>query len=95
MSKLEKVKVEVTQKHINAGMRCNQHYCPIARSLKELGFNGVRVRGNIHVNMGKDQKIFQIFQMSRSASRFMSHFDRDGRKAVKPFRFFMTRKAES
>jgi len=85
----KRMKVTVTQKDINAGSRGSCERCPIARAVKKLfPVQKVTVSDNIEVysaNIGGPSKVFEL---SRSADRFIQRFDNKGRKAVKPFSFY-------
>ena len=78
-----KVKVNVTQNHIQRGRRSNSNYCPIALALKEtLGLKTVSVSDGVLFGGGYERLRVQL---PLHARKFIRAFD--DKKAVKPFSF--------
>lgn len=79
--------IKVRAKHIKAGIpnKCNS--CPVALAIKEqIKTNYVAVfKNQISLNKGYNNTI----HMPRSVFRFVNKFDNEGRKAVKPFNFYL------
>lgn len=72
----------VKQKHINAGTQKRGSSCPVALA----GFKNVWVDA-WEINVMNEEEDDFSFASSRSVSRFVNKFDKNGKKAVKPFNF--------
>ena len=74
------MKIVVSQLHIDAGSPVDTNKCPIALSLRDMGFI-------IHVSRNK-VSLTKEYELPLSARRFLVDFD-DG-KNVQPFSFHLT-----
>lgn len=81
------MKIDVRQEFIDAGMPCHYAKCPIA--LAFLGDHAVEVAVlPDHVfRWQKDRKLRQPVTLPAEAQEFISAFDVNGAKGVKPFSF--------
>lgn len=99
---MNKLKVNVTCKHIEAGIKLNVGKCPIALALIEA-FRALDDKNNARwisvivdsseVTIERDKRLDEIWALPDSASRFISRFDAG--KPVKPFTFSMKRRSEN
>ena len=80
-----KIKVQVKQKHINKGIQDSVEFCPISHALCDMGHTLPKVYGDGII----DVQGYMNLQASRSAVRFITKFDKLGKKAVKPFNFIL------
>ena len=80
-----RVKVSITDSHIQNGLQRKPSQCPIALSLGNLGFKKPTV-GCETVLIDKDGKQYGG-NLPRTARQFINRFDGQGREAVKPFSF--------
>ena len=81
--------IEVTQKHINKGVKGKCNRCPVALAISDTF--GTPEVGIFYKNGWIDSEDdYKDFNLSRSVSRFIGRFDKLGKKAVKPFRFWLT-----
>lgn len=92
----EKLTVTVTQKDINAGAKCVDSKCPIARAVnKHFGPNyKTYVSDNtLQITTAPGNYTYEChtYNLSRSASRFVRKFDDKGRKHVRPATFIFRR----
>lgn len=79
--------IRVTKKHIESGHQFRFNECPVALAVKEkmsTGYCGV-FGGVIEWGNVVDQKAKQ----PESVIRFVDKFDSKGKKAVKPFNFYL------
>jgi hypothetical protein len=74
------VKIKVTQDHINRGKAFNGGYCPVALAIREQ-------TQNVSVNNREVRITGGCYHLPRSATRFITNFDRH--KSVKPFMFLL------
>jgi hypothetical protein len=76
--------IKITQKHINKGKRRDFNFCPVAIALVDSGFGfAFVVSGGITVMGHKG------ISAPRSVNSFLYKFDSKGKKAVKPFNFYL------
>lgn len=75
------IKVSVTQKHIDEGVKSDNKTCPIALALKELGFKNPSV--------GCDSALIEktVYRLPIDAENFIDKLDFFGKKSVAPFKF--------
>lgn len=78
------VKIDVTQDMIDKGIRGNTSLCPIAKALRAAGLKRPSVGTYAFFDMKKER--YQI-ELPKKALTFITHFDGQGRNAVKPFSF--------
>ena len=78
------INVRVTQKHIDEGCGGNLHFCPIAKAVRDAGFERVSVDGYI-ISIGQYGHGREEYKLPRIAKNFVVNFD-NGDK-VKPFTF--------
>lgn len=83
--KSRKVKVVVTQKHIDNGVQEDAYSCPIALALVDYGFDEVEVDGGEEVKFREYGAAHQC-RLPPSAQEFIGRFDRN-QTWVKPFEF--------
>jgi hypothetical protein len=76
----KKLRVSVTQDHINSASRSNCEYCPIALAIKQLDIDDVIVH-NTRVYLGR-----RCVLLPKTAQHFVSTYDRLGPNAVTPFK---------
>lgn len=84
--------ISVTQKHINKGRREEPSACPVYFALKDNGIDVSTVGWytvELLPNNFNNRSTKNYLSLPRSASRFIEKFDTNGRKAVKPFRFYI------
>jgi hypothetical protein len=77
--------ISVTQKHINKGIREERDSCPVALALLDNGFDFVSV-DQISIDWRINNNAVNVAS-PRSVARFVTKFDKLGKKAVKPFNF--------
>lgn len=78
--------IKVTQRHIKDGKRASIVACPVALALNEAtGKQFIVARYSIE-NLSRPS---ELIEASRSVKRFVEKYDKYGRKAVKPFNFFL------
>jgi len=81
------MKIQVTEEHIEAGVREDCYLCPIALAIKEqVEIKSVSVASVANINYMSGTR--KVYKLSRAAINFIERFD--GGKKVKPFNFVMT-----
>ena len=93
MKSTNRIKIEVTAKHLKKGKKHQCGLCPIALAMADAGLEEPRVYAYIaysgpmamDLNFGNRQS----WDLPRSAQRFVQSFDA-GRKTAKPFTFFLS-----
>lgn len=88
-----KVKITVTQNHIDRGCRMSPCACPIALAIidAKIIHNPYVCNQEVHNSVIIDKYIkrtIKLFNLPKKASIFIGKFDAD-RKSVKPFTFTM------
>jgi nitrate/TMAO reductase-like tetraheme cytochrome c subunit len=81
------MKITVTQKDIDKGLKSSCYECPIAHALKRKVKNKIRYGFAVNadfIDLTKDNK-WWIYALPKKAQTFIKRFD-DG-KPVKPFTF--------
>ncbi|WP_420431480.1 hypothetical protein [Candidatus Poriferisocius sp.] len=79
------MKIEVTQDHIDTGLRRNCHQCPVALAISDV-FPGSRVNvGGVDVDIVQPDFTEIYFCLPEKVEYFIMHFDRG--LTVKPFTF--------
>ncbi len=91
------MKLTITQKHINHGIRHSPCECPIALALcDQLDVdvsNGERVSVDddaVEV-YDADNRLIREYQATKKLARFVKRFDKVGKSAVKPTTFQLKR----
>lgn len=74
------MKIKVTRKHIEDGVRHTADRCPIALALKDFGF---ATYGMVRVNLGSIEVCGATVSTPRKARQFITAFDKG--KKVRPF----------
>jgi hypothetical protein len=82
-----RIKINVTQEHIDKGIRGNTKYCPIARAVKQEGFTDVDVDGETVDWADKCGNYFSV-TLPPIAEQFVHDFD--DKMEVKPISFTLT-----
>ncbi len=86
----KRILIKVTQKHINKGQRNSSTSCPVSNAVCETlelqSFNVSTGPNNICV---LEDGICKVFNLPRSAYQFIMEFDKEGKKAVNPFNFYL------
>jgi len=80
---MKSIRIVVTQKDIDNGIRSRKESCPIAQSLKRRGFNLPYVSG-ASIVVGGGGQVALRFDHNDKTREFMRHFDLQGRVGVKP-----------
>ncbi len=93
MKSTNRIKIEVTAKHIKKGKKKQCGECPIALAMLDAGMEEPRVYADIaYSGSFADNPEFghrQNWDLPRSAQRFVQSFDA-GRPTAKPFTFFLS-----
>ena len=76
--------IKVTQKHINKGCKYAENGCPIALALAEALGTPKVAAGDLGIKIAGT-----VYESPRSVARFVSKFDKLGKKGVKPFNFIL------
>lgn len=76
--------IKVTQKHINKGKPSKSCLCPVALACQDTF--GIL---NVNVILGIIDVGCNPLRSPRSVDRFIKKFDKHGKKAVKPFNFYL------
>ena len=79
--------IKVRARHIKAGIQNKSTSCPVALAIREQINAGV-----VDVFMNEisiNQDYGNTADMPRSVSRFVDKFDKNGKRAVKPFNFYL------
>lgn len=81
--------IKVEQRHINRGVREDADSCPVARACNaaKLGYEFSAKGETLDFKRGGDY--YLPTTAPRSVQRFIKRFDKLGRKAVKPFNFYL------
>lgn len=81
--------IKVTKKHINLGESGHPRSCPIALAAIEQLAQEASV-GFSTISFKDTNWLFtSLHSLPRSAQRFIRKFDKYGKKAVKPFNFYL------
>lgn len=88
----KKMKVKVTRKHIDNGLRQNKSACPIALAIREITHRSPVVgAGEVLVRRRNNRREKTwYYNLPSSAIDFICRFDKYGPVAVRPFTFTMT-----
>ena len=78
--------VPVTENHIRRGKPESADRCPIALSLKELGFKVIGVTDDTLEFQTKKGTEFNVVT-PKVAANFINKFDQQGKDSVQPFTF--------
>src|SRR5262245_10937596 len=81
--------VNVTRGDIRGGCQSNAKNCPIARALERRGFRDPCVGPEDAVCSISETKC-RVVRLPAKAKAFITHFDKKGRRGLKPFRFKVT-----
>ena len=82
---MSKLKVSVTQDHIDQGVTEDMDCCPVAYALRAAGCTNVLV-GTMTIDLSLGGEVFEIYSPD-SVSEFVSEFDMGGKEYVAPFDF--------
>jgi hypothetical protein len=89
MNPTKKILCKVTQTDINKGCRSDAHDCPVARAVKrtlKVDYVAVRPCSDIKTTTILTNK---WYRNPLSVQKFIQKFDREGKKKVKPFNFYL------
>ncbi len=82
---MKKLKVSVTQEHIDQGVTEDSECCPVAYALRAAGCTYVEV-GSMTIDLSLGGEVFELHSPD-SVSEFVSEFDMGGKEYVAPFEF--------
>lgn len=89
MKSTNRIKIEVTAKHIKQGQPKQCGKCPIALAMEDAGIIDSLVFADQASGRNDAMGYRMHYDLPRSAQRFVQSFDA-GRQTAKPFTFFLS-----